>query len=282
MVQLNRLLRIREGEKFNLGGMDDESINQSDKDNKHCEKKIKILKGISRYIPNQHGAWAMLILPFLFGLAASPREFIHIPLFVCWFFIYLFSFPVLQWIKTGNRERYCKPAVVYGAILLPFLVSLVWIKPVLIWYGVLLLFFFMANMYFAKMKNERALLNDIAAIIVFCSFIYPVVHIGEGGDWRTSTELFLLLVSYFTGTALYVKTIIRERKNKRYYYASVIYHLIIVLFAAWIKLFLAAPFLILLLRAIWLPKFELKAKQVGMAEIGFSLMLYVAVLFLYF
>ncbi|WP_152382085.1 YwiC-like family protein [Paenibacillus brasilensis] len=262
--------------------MDDESINQSDKDNKHCEKKIKILKGISRYIPNQHGAWAMLILPFLFGLAASPREFIHIPLFVCWFFIYLFSFPVLQWIKTGNRERYCKPAVVYGAILLPFLVSLVWIKPVLIWYGVLLLFFFMANMYFAKMKNERALLNDIAAIIVFCSFIYPVVHIGEGGDWRTSTELFLLLVSYFTGTALYVKTIIRERKNKRYYYASVIYHLIIVLFAAWIKLFLAAPFLILLLRAIWLPKFELKAKQVGMAEIGFSLMLYVAVLFLYF
>ncbi|WP_226002060.1 YwiC-like family protein [Paenibacillus sp. BJ-4] len=262
--------------------MDDESINQSNKDNKHCEKRIKVLKGISRYIPNQHGAWAMLILPFLFGLAASPGEFIHIPLFVCWFFIYLFSFPVLQWIKTGKRERYCKPAVVYGAILLPFLVSLVWIKPALIWYGVLLLFFFMANMYYAKMKNERALLNDIAAIIVFCSFIYPVVHIGEAGDWRTSTELFLLLVSYFTGTALYVKTIIRERKNKRYYYASVIYHLIIILFAAWIKLFLAAPFLILLLRAIWLPKFELKAKQVGMAEIGFSLMLYVAVLFLYF
>ncbi|WP_404521243.1 MULTISPECIES: YwiC-like family protein [unclassified Paenibacillus] len=262
--------------------MDDASINRSNKDDKYCEKRIKGLKGISRYIPNQHGAWAMLILPFLFGLAASQGEFIHIPLFMCWFFIYLFSFPVLQWIKTGNRERYRKPVVVYGAILLPFLASLIWVKPALIWYGVLLLFFFMANMYYAKMKNERALLNDIAAIILFCSFIYPVVHIGEAGDWGISTELFLLLVSYFTGTALYVKTIIRERKNTRYYYASVIYHLIIMLFAAWIKVFLVAPFLILLLRAIWLPKFELKAKQVGMAEIGFSLMLYVSVLFLYF
>ncbi|WP_068505519.1 YwiC-like family protein [Paenibacillus kribbensis] len=262
--------------------MDGESINQSHKDIKHCEKRSKSLMGISRYIPNQHGAWAMLILPFLFGLAASQGEFIHIPLFACWFFIYLFSFPVLQWIKTGNRARYRKPVVVYGAILLPLLVSLVWIKPALIWYGVLLLFFFMANIYYAKMKNERALLNDIIAILLFCSFIYPVAHIGETGDWRISTELFLLLVAYFTGTALYVKTIIRERKNIRYYYASIIYHLIIVLFAAWIKVFLAVPFLILLLRAIWLPKFDLKAKQVGMAEIGFSLMLYVSVLFLYF
>jgi hypothetical protein len=267
---------------LNFGGMDDESINRSYKDVTHCEKRIKTLKGISRYIPNQHGAWAMLILPFLFGLAASPKQFIHIPLFVCWFFIYLFSFPVLQWIKTGNSKRYRKPVVIYGAILLPLLASLVWVKPALIWYGVLLLFFFMANMYYAKMKNERALLNDITAILLFCSFIYPVVHIGEGGDWTLTTELFLLLVCYFIGTALYVKTIIRERKNPRYYYASIIYHLIIVLLAAWIKVFLVIPFLILFIRAIWLPKFELKAKHVGMAEIGFSLMLYVSVLFLYF
>lgn len=240
------------------------------------------MKGISRYIPNQHGAWAMLILPFLFGLAASQGQFIHIPLFVCWFFIYLFSFPLLQWIKTGNSERYRKPVVVYGVILLPFLVSLVWFKPALVWYGALLLVFFMANMYYAKIKKERALLNDITAIILFCSFIYPVAHIGEGGSWKISTELFLLLVSYFTGTALYVKTVIRERKNKRYYYASVIYHMIIVLFAAWVKLPFCVPFLILWLRAIWLPKFELKVKHVGMAEIGFSLMLYISALFLYF
>lgn len=121
----------------------------------------------------------MLILPFLFGLAASRGELIHIPLFVCWFFIYLFSFPVLQWIKTGSSARYRKPAVVYGVILLPLLISLIWFEPALIWYGVLLLLFFMANIYFAKTKNERALLNDTVAILLFCSFIYPVIYMGE-------------------------------------------------------------------------------------------------------
>ncbi|WP_149093826.1 YwiC-like family protein [Paenibacillus terrae] len=262
--------------------MDDESINRNNRHNKDCEKRIKDLRGMSRYIPNQHGAWAMLILPFLFGLAASRGDLIHIPLFVCWFFIYLFSFPVLQWIKTGSSERYRKPAVVYGVILLPLLISLIWFEPALIWYGVLLLLFFMANIYFAKTKNERALLNDIVAILLFCSFIYPVIYMGGGEDWRVATELFLLLVLYFIGTALYVKTIIRERKNIRYHYASIIYHLVILLFATWLKLPLFVPFLIFLIRAIWLPKLGLKAKQVGMAEIGFSMMLYVFVLFLYF
>ncbi len=78
------------------------------------------------------------------------------------------------------------------------------------------------------------------------------------------------------------QTIIRERKNIRYHYASIIYHLVILLFATWLKLPLFVPFLIFLIRAIWLPKLGLKAKQVGMAEIGFSMMLYVFVLFLYF
>lgn len=51
---------------------------------------------MKKYIPNQHGAWAMLVLPFLFGVAASRGQLIHIPLFVCWLLIYLFSFPLLQ------------------------------------------------------------------------------------------------------------------------------------------------------------------------------------------
>lgn len=113
-------------------------------------------------------------------------------------------------------------------------------------------------------------------------FYIPRYLYGGGEDWRVATELFLLLVLYFIGTALYVKTIIRERKNIRYHYASVIYHLVILLFATWLKLPLFVPFLIFLIRAIWLPKLGLKAKQVGMAEIGFSTMLYVFVLFLYF
>lgn len=237
---------------------------------------------MNRYIPNQHGAWVMLILPFLTGLAFSGPHGIHIPLFVCWLVLYLFTFPALQWIKTGKGERYCKPTVLYGAISLPLLIFLIWHEPRIIWYGVLLLPFFALNMYYAKIKKERALLNDFAAILLFCSFIYPVVYLGGGTtEWWTVNELFVLLVLYFAGTALYVKTVLREKNNPRYYYASVVYHLVIMLAAASIKPLLFIPFLILLLRAALLPGQGLKAKPTGIAEMVFAAVLYGSFLILF-
>ncbi|WP_245237868.1 YwiC-like family protein [Paenibacillus etheri] len=237
---------------------------------------------MKKYIPNQHGAWAMLVLPFLFGVAASSWQPIHIPLFICWLLIYLFSFPLLQGVKTGKFERYEKPLKVYGILLLPIIVHLVITEPALLWFVLPLVPLFAVNLYYAKAKNERALLNDISAILAFCLIIYPVFYVGQGESWRTAAELFLLAVLYFVGTALYVKTIIRERKNIHFYYGSVLYHLLVA--AAGLFLFpsLIVPLLILLLRAAILPRTAITAKRTGLIEIGFSLMLYVSVLVLYF
>ncbi|AWB44613.1 hypothetical protein DCC85_10520 [Paenibacillus sp. CAA11] len=237
---------------------------------------------MSRYIPKQHGAWAMLVLPFLMGLSISGGRVIHIPLFLCWFFIYLFSFPVLQWIKTGKKERYRGPALLYGAILLPLVLALIWYDPILIGYGVLLLIFFIPNIYFARTKNERALLNDIVAVIMFCSFIFPVVYVGGSRDFEAATQLFILLTAYFIGTALYVKTVIREKNNPRYYYTSVVYHLLLIGIALGVHLYLVIPSVILLLRAAWLPKLRWSVKQTGIGEFVFALLLYVSVLLIYF
>lgn len=235
-----------------------------------------------KYIPNQHGAWAMLILPFLFGIASSAGKAIHIPLFICWLLIYLFSFPLLQGVKTGKLQRYAKPLKLYGLLLVPFVIYLIIAEPALIWFVLPLLPLFAVNLYFAKTKNERALVNDISAIIAFSLIIYPVFYVGQGESWRSATELFLLSALYFTGTALYVKTIIRERNNARYYYISVAYHLLFA--AAGLVLFppLFVSLLILLLRAAILPKTGITAKRTGITEIGFSVMLYAAVLILYF
>ncbi len=235
-----------------------------------------------KYIPNQHGAWAMLILPFLFGVAASGGQWIHIPLFACWLLIYLFSFPLLQGVKSGKFKRYEKPLKVYGVLLVPLVIYLVIAEPVLLWFVLPLLPLFAVNLYFAKTKNERALLNDISAIVAFCLIIYPVFYVGQGESWRTATELLLLAVLYFVGTAFYVKTVIRERNNITFYYGSVGYHLLFA--AAGLFLFpsLVVPLLILLLRAAIVPKTGISAKRTGMIEIGFSLMLYVSVLVLYF
>lgn len=50
-------------------------------------------------IPKQHGAWAMLIIPFLLSVILGKPNMYHIPLFLAWFFIYLATYPFLMYIK---------------------------------------------------------------------------------------------------------------------------------------------------------------------------------------
>ncbi|WP_017812307.1 YwiC-like family protein [Paenibacillus shenyangensis] len=235
---------------------------------------------MNRYIPNQHGAWAMLILPFLLGLSISGGGWIHLPLFLCWLVMYLFSYPVLQWIKTGRKDRYLRPAALYGVLLVPLVAVVIAQQPQMLMYGALLLIFFAVPAYYAKRRNERALFNDIVAIVLFSSFIYPVVYMSGTPDWIAASKLFLLSVLYFTGTALYVKTMIREKKNRRYYYISCVYHLLLVVLAAGWNVWLCIPFAVLLIRAVWLPKQKLRTMQVGIAEIGFAVMMYVSVVWI--
>ncbi|MEC2346821.1 YwiC-like family protein, partial [Paenibacillus barengoltzii] len=52
-------------------------------------------------------------------------------LFVCWLLIYLFMFPLLQWIRMGTAktkvkaDRYRKPLLFYGALLVPAALALI-------------------------------------------------------------------------------------------------------------------------------------------------------------
>ena len=91
-------------------------------------------------------------------------------------------------------------------------------------------------------KNERALLNDVSAIIVFCiggliSYYFSMKLIDK-------TALFIALISflYFLGSTFYVKTMIREKNNPKYRYISWGYHIMltVIVFAInpWCSLFL--------------------------------------------
>ncbi|TKJ92758.1 hypothetical protein PaeCFBP13512_05235 [Paenibacillus sp. CFBP13512] len=236
---------------------------------------------MNRYIPNQHGAWVMLILPFLFGLVAFGGHSLHILLFISWLLLYLLSFPLLQWIKTGKAYKYRQPALVYAGLSIPVLSLLLIYQPDLIGYGIFLGICFVLNMYYARTRNERALINDIIAIVMFCSFIYPVMYIGRTTDWQLATTLFLIAVLYFVGTALYVKTMLRERGNVHYYIGSIFYHIVICGLVSWMNIGLIISFALLLLRSIILPHFNLKSKHVGIIEICFAVVLYISITILY-
>ncbi|MGG3455923.1 hypothetical protein D3C81_756370 [compost metagenome] len=233
---------------------------------------------IRDYIPNQHGAWAMLVVPFLFGMLASTPGAIHGLLFVCWLLIYLLMFPLLQWIRTGKAARFRKPVLFYGALLVPAAAALVLFRPIVLLMALLFVPLFAINALYAKRKRERALLNDIAAIVQFSLMVFISYKLGGGTDFRLAMELFLISTAYFIGTAFYVKTIIRERNNKRFYAYSVAYHLVLALLALWLlspALGLAA--VVLLARAVWFPRTGITAKPSGMLEIVYSVIVLAAV-----
>lgn len=233
---------------------------------------------IKDYIPNQHGAWAMLIIPFLFGMLASTPGIVHVWLFVCWLLVYLFMFPLLQWVRTGKAGRVRGPMLLYGILLIPAAAILLWIRPDVIRFAPAFLPLFAVNAYYAKQKRERALLNDIAAIVQFSLMVFVSYWLGEGSDYRLAFELFLISTMYFIGTAFYVKTIIRERHNKRFYRYSVVYHIALELLALWLpSALLPTAAAVLLARAIALPRTGITAKQSGMLEILFSLLVLSAV-----
>lgn len=229
------------------------------------------------YLPNQHGAWSMLALPFVYGLMVTETIWLHVLLFVCWLLVYLFSFPLLQWVKTRRAERYRKPVLVYAALLVPCAAAMVIAKPGLLWFALPFLPLFGVNAYYARKRQERALINDIAAIVSFCLIVFPVVYVGGGDSWQPAGLLFALALLYFIGTALYVKTIIREKNNPAYYRASILYHVGYVVWGVLLLPFAVLPFLcVLLARAIVVPRLSLSIKQSGMLEIVFSAMMVAA------
>lgn len=232
------------------------------------------------YIPNQHGAWAMLIIPFLFGMFAAEARLMHALLFAVWLLIYLFSYPLLQWIRTRNRKRFSRPLLLYGSLLVVFGGILLLLEPRLLLIGLLYLPFFLVNIYFARQNNERSFTNDLVAVLQFSSMVYVAYWLGGGSDWIIATELFIISMVYFIGTVFYVKTMIREKNNAFFYKLSVLYHSVsIAIFAVVFHWSLLIPAVLLLVRAVVFPKRKLKIMQIGISEILFSVTIGLFVLY---
>ncbi|BBJ70877.1 hypothetical protein CULC0211_00110 [Corynebacterium ulcerans] len=67
------------------------------------------------WVPNQHGAWFMVTVPALIGVAFAPA-WIDIPLLMLWWCGYFAFFAGSVWMRGGYRKRHLPPLAVYGAI----------------------------------------------------------------------------------------------------------------------------------------------------------------------
>ena len=160
---------------------------------------------------------------------------------------------------------FASPALIYNWQVLYFMFSM--------------LPFVAVNIYFTKKKDERNLWNDLAGILIFALAGMGSYYFSD----RTFDEKILWVAIYptlfFIGTTLYVKSMMRERKNPRYFWASVIFHLLCVLiFVVSQQFILALAFVPGFVRAVYLPTKKLSVMQVGLTEFAITAVFFILLL----
>lgn len=209
------------------------------------------------WLPNQHGAWAMLVLPWVFGfthaLATVGLRVEHLLLFAFWMVSYFAFFVAGLWLKSRFKPRYVPALVTYGGAAAVLGLALALLAPH--WLPWVLVFAPVCGfaLWLAWRRQERDVVSGLATVVAAC--LIPLVM---GGLAAVPLALALVCLGYFFGTVWYVKTVIRQRGKPGWVVASVAWHAACAvavwwvpepLPAAWLGVFFAA----LCLRALLVP-----------------------------
>ncbi|MEU8233347.1 YwiC-like family protein [Actinoplanes sp. NPDC048967] len=221
---------------------------------------------VRQFVPPQHGAWAMLLVPWLAGVLVAGFHWAHLPLLGAWFTGYLLSYYVLQAVKTRKLARFKAQVLLYGPVTAALGLLVVAVRPPVLAYAPAYALLLAVNVFHARRRRERALLNDLIFVVQSCLMVLVAATVAGLGI-SSVMSAFTAVLLYFTGTVLYVKTMIRERGNAAYRKASVVYHACALAAATLLSIPAAAVFLLLLVRAIVLPRYRPAPKHVGIIEI---------------
>ncbi|WP_433386096.1 YwiC-like family protein [Micromonospora sp. KLBMP9576] len=228
-------------------------------------------KTVRQFVPPQHGAWAMLLVPWSAAVLVTGFRWTHLPLLGVWIAGYLLSYYVLQAIKTRRLSRFKPQLLLYGPTTAALGLLVVVIRPALLVYAPAYALLLALNVLYARRRQDRALLNDLASVVQSCLMVFVAATIA-GVSVSHVTSAFTAVLLYFAGTVLYVKTMIRERGKAPYQWASVIYHVLALGIAAFLSIPTGAVFVLLLIRSALLPRYRMAPKHVGIIEIVASIL----------
>lgn len=232
-------------------------------------------------LPKQHGAWAMLLVPFFLGMGLGQVSWIHIPLFIGWFFLYLATYPLLMSFKKRNKKRELHmkwTALYFLPVILSLLIVLLYDYR-FVFFGLIMVPFFIINAHYAMQNNERALLNDLSAICSFGIGGVASYFAGTGTIDLMAFAVWGLSMLFFVGSTFFVKTMIREKSNPKYRWISWGFHIgVIILILASGYYLLTIAYVPSLIRAIYFYGKSMTMMKVGVLEIANSAFFLIVVL----
>lgn len=232
------------------------------------------------FLPKQHGAWAMLIIPFWLGAAASEIIWQHVPFFIGWLLLYLATYPLLLIFKKKKIPFYRKWALIYMVPAIVFLLIPLFTTPTIAYFGFSMIPFFILNAYFSAKNKDRALMNDLSAIVVFSIAGLASSYLPGGTINEEAVLVFAASILFFTGSTFYVKTMIREKKNTNFKWISWTYHLLVpILWLGAGEAIVAAAAVPSLVRAVAFYGKPLSVMKVGIYEIVNAALFFIIMLF---
>lgn len=184
------------------------------------------------WLPHQHGAWAMLALPILVGIAASrfvPGQLLLAATAVA---AYLASATLQAWLRARRRPSYVPSIVVYWAATALLGAPLLVIEPRLVLTAIVVVPAGALTLAVARPGTPRELALSLAHVAQASALVPAAMLIaGETSVWTMSAAT-AITAAEMAGSVLSVRSVIRERDNVGFAVSSVGYHAAITLAAA--------------------------------------------------
>lgn len=191
------------------------------------------------WLPNQHGAWAMITAPPLIGLILAGPEPVHVPLLLAWWLGYFAYFSLTVWLHSGGRRRARRtprsrrnqrPLIVFGVLATVALAITVTLAPHLIPWALVYLPLAAIAVVESRAHRDRGVLNDTVTVLAAGLMTVVAWSAATGaGPLQVPVEIWVVTAAvtwYFLGTIAYVKTNIRERDSRGWLIGSVVFHLV--------------------------------------------------------
>lgn len=214
----------------------------------------------------------MLILPFLLGGIVGGWTLAHIPFAIAWLFVYMGTFFLFQFIKQRKKsQQMLRTVITYLTIATVAAIPVFLSEWRLVWFVLAMIPFGLVNAYFAKIKDERNVWNDVSAVTSFCIGGMASYYLGARTLDATMVWVFVLPYLYFLGSIFFVKTMIREKKSVSYRNLSWGYHgLLVAVFIVLGYPLLALAYAPSLIRAVVFYGKKIPIMKIGIVEIANS------------
>lgn len=239
-------------------------------------------------IPNQHGAWAFLVIPLLLGFTVAGWSWVGAGFAFAWVASYPLSFYSMRvlrvWLKRRRLTRVAKRdltataiwAVPLAAVGIPLLIVRPWLLVVAAVAAVL----WTVSLWFSMRGQERSMANDLllvaqAATAVPLMWAVTTDSVAVQSFPTDVWQLMALSAVYFTGTVVHVKSLIRKARDRRWHWGSVAYHVVALTIMTFVSVWFVIPFAACLVRSLLL-KPGMKPAAIGGVEIVMSLLVLVA------